>query len=203
VFIGWIKGETVDGIPRAEIAAAILELGEQRVIPIFISPLTLAEVQQKKGQPRVSGDENENVPSYFEHPFVTVVPIDREVGEEANRLCRLHEAERLSPADAIHLACAKRAGCDVLLTWDGPLLTIAGEGIRIERPTIWTPSPPPSQGVQESLLDRIEALASGSPQGDSDKGEADIAATAELPGSDSRSVESEAAEEEEGSEGAS
>ncbi len=34
----------------------------------------------------------------------------------------------------IHLACALRAGCDVLLSWDGPLTSIKHEKIRIEKP---------------------------------------------------------------------
>jgi predicted nucleic acid-binding protein len=44
------------------------------------------------------------------------------------------------PNDAIHLACALFAGCDVLLTWDHKdLLKLQGTvpGIRIEAPQIF------------------------------------------------------------------
>lgn len=72
----------------------------------------------------------------FQHDFINVVVIDRNIGEEANRLCREHEDKKLSPCDAIHLACAKKAGCDVLLSWDEGLNSITDPSIRIERPVL-------------------------------------------------------------------
>ena len=47
--------------------------------------------------------------------FIEIIDVDRQLGEQANRFCRTYG---LSPADAIHLTCALRAGCDVLLSWD-------------------------------------------------------------------------------------
>jgi hypothetical protein len=38
--------------------------------------------------------------------------------------------------DAIHLACAVRAECDVLLTWDTPLIGVSHPRIRVEEPQI-------------------------------------------------------------------
>ncbi len=173
VWIGWIKDERVPGIgpdgqpatiERGEIAKHILELAEQHVYPIFISPLTFAEVQKKKGKERLADDENQNVLDYFQHDFVNVVPIDRALGEKANSLCRVYEAEKLSPSDAIHLACALKAGCDVLLSWDGPLNVITCTDIRIERPKIWHPAKAP---VQDSLFERLEGEAeAGQPKGE-------------------------------------
>lgn len=163
VWIGWIKNEKiskmVDGVlvtvERGEIGKHVLELAEQRVYPIFISPLTFAEVQKKKGQARLEDDENDNVIDYFQHDFVNVIPIDRSLGEHANKLCRTYEAERLSPNDAIHLACAIKAGCDVLLSWDGPLNLIECDEIRIENPQIWIPARIP---IQEDLFAQKEKL---------------------------------------------
>jgi len=94
------------------------------------------EVQKKKGRPRLPSDENQNVLEYFEHDFVDPVPVDRAIGEHANRLCRQYEAEGLSPCDAIHLACALKAGCDVLLSWDAVLNKINHPDIRTEEPKI-------------------------------------------------------------------
>jgi predicted nucleic acid-binding protein len=151
VFIGWIKGEKIpekdatgaDVITdRGKIAESILTLAEQQVFPIVISAITLAEVHKKKGKEKLSGDENDNVLDYFEHDFVHVVSVDRAIGEEANRLCRKYEKEGLSPNDAIHMACAKKAGCDVLLTWDKGLNAISDPDIPTERPKILDLTPP-------------------------------------------------------------
>ncbi len=56
----------------------------------------------------------------------SLVEVDRNIGEAANKLCVRFSDNRLRPADAIHLASALRAGCDVLLTWDGPLAGVNG-----------------------------------------------------------------------------
>ena len=59
--------------------------------------------------------------------------LDRKIGEHANRLCRQFG---LYPNDAIHLACALRAGCDVLFAWDDRFTRAENPGIRIEEPTV-------------------------------------------------------------------
>jgi predicted nucleic acid-binding protein len=72
----------------------------------------------------------------FERDFVESVEVDREIGFEANLLCRTYAANKLYPNDAIHLACALRAKCDVLLAWDRPLNSVSHPNIRIEEPQI-------------------------------------------------------------------
>ncbi len=139
VFIAWIKGEKIpdaDGkiVDRGKIGEEILSQAERGEFPVVISSLTIAEVHKRKHKTKLTDDENENTLKYFEHSFVAVQPVDRYVGEEANKLCRKHQDQKLSPADAIHLACAKRAGCDVLLSWDGPLTEVSEPGIKIEKP---------------------------------------------------------------------
>jgi len=41
------------------------------------------------------------------------------------------------PNDAIHLACALSAGCDVLIAWDRPVASVTHDKIRIEEPSIY------------------------------------------------------------------
>ena len=112
VFIAWIKGEVItekgsDGKPvivdRGKIGEHVLTEAEQGQYLIIISALTFAEVHKKRGKEKLAEDENDNVLDYFEHDFVTTVPVDRGVGVEANRLCRKYEDKKLSPNDAIHL----------------------------------------------------------------------------------------------------
>lgn len=154
VFIGVIKNEVInetlaDGqvvsVERGKIGAHVLTLAEQRVFPVYISPLTIAEVHKIRHQEKLTDDENENILEFFENDFVTVVPIDREDGENANRLCRRYQTERLSPTDALHLACALKAECDVILTWDRDFKKVVHPDIRVEPPTIWEPPKRPEQ----------------------------------------------------------
>jgi predicted nucleic acid-binding protein len=158
VFIAWIKGEKVlkktDSdqeivVERGAIGEHILTLAEQQVFPVIISALTIAEVHKKRGAPKLEHDENDNLLDYFEHDFVHVVSVDRTIGEEANRLCRMYQGLGLSPNDAIHIACAKKAGCDALLSWDDVMNSITDQGIRIEEPSLVAPPPPPAE--QEEL----------------------------------------------------
>lgn len=68
---------------------------------------------------------------FFEHDYIDVISVDRMIGEQAHVFCREHA---LSPADAIHLACAIRGRCDVLLSWDGGLNAVNHPAIRCEEP---------------------------------------------------------------------
>lgn len=172
VFIAWIKGEKLpDGkgkeVDRGKIGEEILTQAESGEFPIVISSLTIAEVHKRKHKKKLSDDENKNTLLYFEHDFVAVQSVDRQIGEEANRLCRRHQDKKLSPADAIHLACAKRAGCDVLLSWDVPLTEVKEPGIKIETPralgqkTLFSVSPAEGERDEEDKPEPPELPGGG------------------------------------------
>lgn len=133
VFIGWIKGEVIDGVDRKAVADHILYLAESKTYRITISALTLAEVHKKRRMPALTEEEDKKILLFFEHEYFDLVDVDREIGEQANQFCR---AYGLMPNDAIHLACALRAGCDVLLSWDAGLNKVVRPDIRLEMPQI-------------------------------------------------------------------
>ena len=133
VFIAWIKGEVVKGVDRGRIANHILCLAETGVFKICISSLTLAEVHKRRGSEPLDDKADERILAFFEHSYIDVVDVDREIGEQANRFCRQYG---LRPNDSIHLACALRAGCDVLLAWDEDFKAVQHPNIRIEQPQI-------------------------------------------------------------------
>jgi predicted nucleic acid-binding protein len=141
VFIAWKKGELINGVDRAAIAEHILlEAEERHSYRITISALTLAEVYKVKGRPeRLSNKLTKDLLLYFENEWFDVIPVDRSIGEEANRFCREYG---ILPNDAIHLACALRAGCDVLLAWDDRFCKVNHPDIRVEEPQIIAARPP-------------------------------------------------------------
>ncbi len=131
VFVAWINNEVVRGIDRRAVADHILNLAERGAFRIHTSTLTLAEVHKLRGTSPLASRSDEAILAYFEHDFIQLVDVDRSIGEEANRLCRAHG---IYPNDAIHLACALRAGCDVLLAWDDRFVKARHPSIRIEEP---------------------------------------------------------------------
>jgi len=133
VFIAWIMGEVREGVGRAQIAASVIRLAEQRVYPIITSAATLAEVHKHKGLPRLTSDQDQTILAFFEQEFIQLVTVDRRIGERANQLCREYG---LNPFDGIHVASALAAQCDVLLAWDPHLTNTVIPGIRLEAPQI-------------------------------------------------------------------
>jgi predicted nucleic acid-binding protein len=135
VFIAWINREVVDGVDRFEIANHIINHAATGDHPIYISALTLAEVNKiprSKVAP-LTPAQNEVLIKFFQNDYFKLLPVDRMIGEMANGFCREYG---IMGNDAIHLACALRAKCDVLLVWDRALSKVAHKDIRVEEPRI-------------------------------------------------------------------
>jgi predicted nucleic acid-binding protein len=127
------KREVIEKIERGKITAHVLRLAEEGEFAIYTSALTLAEVHKKRKGQILADDLDERILAYFEHDYIKIIDVDRRISEEANEYCRKYG---LLGNDAIHLACALRAGCDVLLTWDDDFNAITHSQIRIEQPRI-------------------------------------------------------------------
>lgn len=133
VFIAWVKAEVVGGADRGKIAQHILSAAERGDFSIYTSALTLAEVHKLRTGRTLPNGDSDKIIEYLERSHVKLIDVDRRIGEEANRLCRTHG---IKPNDAIHLASALRAGCDVLLAWDKRFTAVQTEQIRLEEPMI-------------------------------------------------------------------
>lgn len=132
IFIAWIENETsADGASRGAISTHFLQRAQQGDYTVTTSAWTLAEVHKKRHGPKLTTDQDEKILAWFEHPFIELVDVDREIGEHANKLAREHN---LMPGDAVHVACALRAKCDCLLSWDSDLADRDDLPIATERP---------------------------------------------------------------------
>lgn len=168
VFISWLKptdmGPSPDGgvIDRHPISEAVLLQAENGAYPIVTAYFTMAEVFKKKGDGNTSltDEQNGQIVKYFESEWIEWVPLERLIGEDANALLVKYRKQKLRPCDAIHLASAIRAKCDVLLTWDGPLIDIQHPDIRIEYPEIYAP---PASPHQELLFSPAAELPEAAP----------------------------------------
>jgi predicted nucleic acid-binding protein len=134
VFIAFVKKEeNIGGVNRYLVARHILTRAAHGHFQIYTSALTLAEVHKLRGQSPLAPDQDDRLLRFFENDYIRLVDVDRIIGEEANRFCRRFG---ITPNDAIHLACALRAGCDVLLCWDKRFAKVTTVGIRLEEPEI-------------------------------------------------------------------
>jgi predicted nucleic acid-binding protein len=141
VFIAWIKGESIPQTDstgkvigheeRANIAKHILSLAEAGQFHVYTSSITITEVHKTNPNIQHGSEPESKTIDFFRNGFFKVIDVDRSIAESAHRLCRKHG---LKPYDAVHLACAVRAGCDALLTWDSDLLKITDGGIGISKP---------------------------------------------------------------------
>jgi predicted nucleic acid-binding protein len=138
VFIAWIKGtETFkrDGSSCKTVVDHIIKLAEQGVFRIVTSTWTLAEVHKRKKEIPLPEKQCKKLLAYFENDYIDLVDVTRAIGEQAHMLARLHG---LTPTDSVHLACALRAKCDILLSYDPDFLDVSPKpkGIVIDHPKI-------------------------------------------------------------------
>jgi predicted nucleic acid-binding protein len=142
-FIAFIKGEIKENNHDCKkIVDSILQAAQSGDFFIYTSSLTIAEVFKNKKNPVLSDQENEDLRPYFRENYIRLVEVDREIGERANELCRTHKPKSnfpaLRPNDAIHLACAERASCEVLLAYDPDLTRQIHDKISIEWPSFYS-----------------------------------------------------------------
>jgi predicted nucleic acid-binding protein len=128
--------EDADYIARLK---AMWSESEKGLFQIVTSALTIAEVLWLRNQPRPSPAAEKLIRSFFESPNVLLVDVTRVVAEAARDLVW----QGLRPKDAIHVASALDARCDVLYTRDGPMCGRNGQvggspALRIESPSSYT-----------------------------------------------------------------
>jgi len=158
VFVALIKGEVINGTDRADIAQRILDDASKGRWPIFTSAFTLAEVIKERKRPLLTPEEEQKIGDYFNHDYIKLVIVDREVGESARRLARKYG---LRPADAVHLASAIKAKADELLTWDGDNFPMNQtiEGVTIKLPYWFGQTPMPlSLEKAKQMIENAENL---------------------------------------------
>jgi PIN domain len=102
----------------------------------------------------LTDQENVDLRPYFREEYIQLIEVDRDIAERANDLCRTDPLvagrKPLRPNDAIHVASAERAGCNVILAYDPDFSKYMHEKIQIEWP-IMIDTKMLSVGVQGSL----------------------------------------------------
>lgn len=121
LFVYWLEGHPQHGERSKALHAKMRERGDRLVTSIF----TLGELltaAYKHNMPDVAVHFRE----LLQPPNVELLPF---TAEAADRYARIRAANRVAPADAIHLACASHAGVDLFLTNDASLRGLVIQGI--------------------------------------------------------------------------
>ena len=122
VFIYWLENHPVYS-PRVEhIFRSMMERGDR----LCASYLTLGEVLTKPTQAHEL-DLVARIEQFFDSGIVELLSFDRKA---AGEFARMRGASNVSPADAIHLACAGSSGVDLFLTHDKGLHKLRVPGIQ-------------------------------------------------------------------------
>ena len=124
---GWIgyADEISGGLGPMTGLMASVERGNTELL---FSAITLAEVLfRPASRPPRPWQDPHDLDQIFDAPGLSLVQVDREVGELARRLRRTFD---LKTPDALHLACAAYHNADYLITNDGALLAIPRDVIR-------------------------------------------------------------------------
>jgi predicted nucleic acid-binding protein len=129
---------------RYEMCRATLERASKGEIEIVTSAFTLAEVCKKT---EITSPAN-NLPAFFQQPYILVIPVDTQVGRKAQYL-QLAGSIKRKPPDAIHIASALIANVPVFHTFDEYLLELNGaltlddgNKLQVVKPTEEIPLPP-------------------------------------------------------------
>jgi predicted nucleic acid-binding protein len=126
LFIYWFE----DHPKYAGRVRTIFERMEERQDILVTSAFTVGEAlvaPYRKGDQRIV----EGMRSMFRPPFVKVLPF---TSETAARYAQIRAELKVSPADAIQLACAAEAGVDLFLTNDHALAGKRVPGIQFVAP---------------------------------------------------------------------
>lgn len=121
LFIYWLEAHPQHAKQVDKIHRRMAERGDQLCTSVF----TLGEIltgAYKAGR----AAEAEKIRAYFQSPAVRLLPFNVQAAENYARI-RAHW--KVSPADAIHLACASVAQVDLYLSNDDGLKKLVIDGI--------------------------------------------------------------------------
>lgn len=138
--------------PRYEMCRETLQRAEKGEYEIATSAFTLAEVCKRPLDPTSPAT---NLAAFFDQPYIVIIPVDKQVGRQAQNL-QLAGLAGLKPPDAVHLASATIWNVPTFHTFDGPLIDLTrkiamadGNPLEIMMPTHEIPIPGLLKAMQE------------------------------------------------------
>lgn len=121
LFIYWLEAHPQHAKQVERIYRRMTERGDQLCTSVFTVGETLTGAYKA-----VKTAEAQRIRRYFESREVRLLPFN---SEAADRYARIRAQWKVSPADAIHLACASISQVDLYITNDANVKRLVIEGI--------------------------------------------------------------------------
>jgi predicted nucleic acid-binding protein len=121
LFVYWLEADPTFGMRTKEIWDKMLERGDTLCTSIFTVGEVLTGFYKRSDRERAA-----EAREMFELPDIQLLPLTIEVTE---RYAQIRAAQRLTPADAIHLATASVANANLFLTNDAAISKLTVPGI--------------------------------------------------------------------------
>ena len=122
VFVYWLENHP-HYAPRAEHIFRSMQSRGDRLCASYLSMGEVLAGPLKRGQVQMAA----TIKQFFDSGLPEILPFDRNSSLE---FARLRATANVSPADAIHLACAAASGVDLFLTHDADLHKLRVPGIQ-------------------------------------------------------------------------
>ena len=114
----WLQDE-----PQADACQSTLDAADRGDVELYISTLAIAETLMVRGHPPLGVEAKLKVRSFFKRESIVPIEVDRYCAEVAQDLVWDH---KIKPKDAILIASALLAGCEILETFDKDLIKKSG-----------------------------------------------------------------------------
>lgn len=128
-FLAYLQDE-----PGSDLCELVLDAADHGQVLIVTSALTIAEVLNLRGKPKIPADRREDVVRLFSQDYIHVRNVTRRTGEMARDLFWDHD---IPAKDAVHVAAALEAKLPVMNTFDDILMRRAKPlepRLRLEKP---------------------------------------------------------------------
>jgi predicted nucleic acid-binding protein len=122
LFVYWIEDNPTYSARLQQLAGKMKERGDQLCTSSFAVGEILLGPYKKRAY-----DVVQKIRQFFRPPLVEIIPFTLEA---ADHYASIRATRTISPADAIHLACAAFAGTDLFLTNDRNLVGRVVPGIQ-------------------------------------------------------------------------
>lgn len=122
VFLYWLENHP-QYAPRAEHIFRSMQSRGDRLCASYLSMGEVLAGPLKRGQVQMAAA----IEQFFDSGLPEILPFDR---NSAMEFARLRATANVSPAEAIHLACAASSGVDLFITHDKNLHKLRVKGIQ-------------------------------------------------------------------------
>lgn len=126
--ISFVKGETIDGVNRADVVDQILRDAQAQRINVYLPTIARLEVLQLGP----NADSEEKLAAWLDSPYFQYVELDAYLADRAREIAQATEVR--TGVDAAYIATAQLVQAPLMLTWDDKIPSGTYGSVEVCRP---------------------------------------------------------------------